>query len=276
MSYKPLAADAAKQGKILGTGPTISYEQMKCDEAIEAIINACGADPKVNWSGTNDMVRNGMDFVRPLTGDYMSEIKPGDLVFIKEPDESGLTGGAAKYKGDGVGDFSHVGMYIGDENAFEDVDKNGKVRLCNVVHSSSTMGRVAGSRLEKKVVSGGWNYRAQTDRLNYGGVWAEIPSIEPESPSLPLEEYIPDAPVIHVPPPANKEPAPGEAMVNTESTGLLLRKEPKDNAAVIKEMPKGHIVRVLEFYGAWTKVEFVDFRGMLHRGWCKAQYLRMG
>ena len=55
-----------------------------------------------------------------------------------------------KYHADGLGNFSHVGLYAG-EDALIDTDKYGKPRSCNVVHSSATMGRVAGSTLQKRL-----------------------------------------------------------------------------------------------------------------------------
>ena len=74
-------------------------------------------------------------------------LRPGALLFIHEEDERALP---ARYAGDGLGDFSHVGLYVG-ENALTDVDKSGNARSCDVVHSSATMGRVAVCRWKRVV-----------------------------------------------------------------------------------------------------------------------------
>lgn len=67
----------------------------------------------------------------------------------------------ARYAGDGLGDFSHVGLYVG-ENALTDTDKNGRRRACDVVHSSATMGRVAGSTLQN-----GWTHALWFSEIDY-------------------------------------------------------------------------------------------------------------
>lgn len=73
----------------------------------------------------------------------------GAFLFIKSEDKS-----PSKYK-DALGDFDHVGMYVGPK-ALTDKDKNGKKRTCDVMHSSATMGRVAGSTLANGWTHVGW------------------------------------------------------------------------------------------------------------------------
>ena len=83
---------------------------------------------------------------------------PGAGLLIREATEANLP---ARYAGDGLGDFSHVGLYVG-ENALTDTDKNGRRRACDVVHSSATMGRVAGSTLQN-----GWTHALWFSEIDY-------------------------------------------------------------------------------------------------------------
>jgi len=69
-------------------------------------------------------------------------------------------------------------------------------------------------------------------------------------------------------------PKPGQAIVNTQQTGLRLRKQPSLSGAPICEMPKGSILTVIDSVTGWTKVRYTGASGMLHIGWCSTEYLR--
>lgn len=116
-----------------------SYREMDCQAMIEAAVRACGG--KMNYAGSNAMAR-AVTGLMPLSEAKKAGLQVGMALFIHEEGGSYPT----KYHADGLGNFSHVGLYAG-ENALTDVDKNGRERTCNVVHSSASMGRVAGSTL---------------------------------------------------------------------------------------------------------------------------------
>ena len=103
----------------------------------------------MDYRGSNHMARSVAWLGTLENAQAEGKLKPGALLFIHEEDESGLP---AQYQGDGLGDFSHVGLYVG-ENALTDTDKHGKRRECDVVHSSQSMGRVCGSTLKN-----GWTH----------------------------------------------------------------------------------------------------------------------
>ena len=264
---KPSNIIVADKAIARALGPEISYKQEDCQKFVEETVKLCGGS--MDYRGSNAMARN-MDWMSPITPELWTNgmLRPGTALFIHDPTEQ------PNGYSDGKGDFNHVGFYVG-ENAFEDVDKNGKLRMCNVVHSGETMGRVAGSKLEKRLVSGGWSHVGWLGEVDMDGI------ILPDSDFSVGDaqgEY-PELPVITTP--ILREPGPGEAMVNTQEDELMLRKEPKVPPRgapknVIKGMPRGAIVKVLGFYGDWINVEFTDFRGTLHCGWCKTEYLRFG
>ena len=75
-------------------------------------------------------------------------------------------------------DESGTNIYLGLREAKEkldaltDVDKNGNARSCDVVHSSATMGRVAGSTLQN-----GWTHVGWAHEIDYGE--EATPGVEP-------------------------------------------------------------------------------------------------
>lgn len=132
-----------------------SYQEMDCQAMIEAAVRACGG--KMDYAGSNAMAR-AVTGLTPLSEAEKAGLQLGMALFIHED------GGTypAKYHADGLGNFSHVGLYAG-ENALVDVDKKGRERACNVVHSSSSMGRVAGSTL-----ANGWTHAGYFKEIDYG------------------------------------------------------------------------------------------------------------
>lgn len=137
-----------------------SYDQMDCQAFIEASVYHAGGS--MAYAGSNDMARNAIAWMGTLDNAIADgKLVPGAGMMIHEDDESNLP---AKYQGDGLGDFSHVGLYIGDELAVKDYAKGAILRrTCNVIHSSSSMGRVAGSTLQN-----GWTHVVWFKEIDYG------------------------------------------------------------------------------------------------------------
>ena len=153
---KPTGTDvaaAAVQAAHVG----YTYEDMDCQAFIEHCARQAGGS--MDYSGTNDMARRAAWLGTLSDARAQGRLVPGAGVLIREETEENLP---ARYVGDGLGDFSHVGLYVG-ENALTDVDKNGNARSCDVVHSSATMGRVAGSTLVN-----GWTHVLWFPEIDYG------------------------------------------------------------------------------------------------------------
>lgn len=143
-----------------------TYEDMDCQAFVEHCVKQAGGS--MSYRGSNDMARHAAWLGTLENAQAEGMLRPGALLFIHEEDESALP---ARYVGDGLGDFSHVGLYVGAD-ALSDTDKSGRRRACDVVHSSATMGRVAGSTLQN-----GWTHVGWAHEIDYGEEAA--PGVEP-------------------------------------------------------------------------------------------------
>jgi len=148
-------AVAAKAIALQAEGHT--YQEMDCQAFVEACVNGSGGS--MDYAGSNAMARNVAWMGTLANAKADGKLVPGAGLLIHEDDESGLP---ARYKGDGLGDFSHVGLYVG-EKALQDTDKSGKTRWCNTVHSSASRGRVVGGPL-----GGGWTHVVWFKEIDYG------------------------------------------------------------------------------------------------------------
>lgn len=146
---------AAAAVRAVGVGYT--YDEMDCQAFIEFCTKQAGG--AMSYRGSNDMARHAAWLGTLENAQAEGMLRPGALLFIHEEDESALP---ARYAGDGLGDFSHVGLYVGAD-ALSDTDKSGRRRACDVVHSSATMGRVAGSTLQN-----GWTHVGWAHEIDYG------------------------------------------------------------------------------------------------------------
>ena len=153
---KPTGTDVAAAA-VQATHVGYTYEDMDCQAFIEHCARQAGG--AMDYLGTNDMARRAAWLGTLAEARAQGRLVPGAGVLIREETEENLP---ARYAGDGLGDFSHVGLYVG-EDALTDVDKNGNARSCDVVHSSATMGRVAGSTL-----ANGWTHAMWFPEIDYG------------------------------------------------------------------------------------------------------------
>ena len=143
---KPTANQVARAAT-LAAHVGYTYDELDCQAFVEHCVRQAGG--RMDYLGTNDMARRAAWLGTLDEARAQGRLVPGAGLLIRESTEANLP---ARYAGDGLGDFSHVGLYVG-ENALTDTDKNGRRRACDVVHSSATMGRVAGSTLQN-----GWTH----------------------------------------------------------------------------------------------------------------------
>ncbi len=162
---KPAGTSVAAAA-VLAAHVGYTYEEMDCQAFVEHCVKQAGGT--MSYRGSNDMARHAAWLGTLENAQAEGMLRPGALLFIHEEDESALP---ARYAGDGLGDFSHVGLYVGAD-ALSDTDKNGRRRACDVVHSSATMGRVAGSTLQN-----GWTHVGWAHEIDYGEEAA--PGVEP-------------------------------------------------------------------------------------------------
>ena len=220
---------AQKGVELANRYPKILYSELDCQGFMEEIFSQCGK--KISYRGSNDMYRNACIWVGTLDeAKRQGCLQPGAALFILE--QNG--GEPDRYKADGKGNASHVGMYVG-EGALVDVDKNGVERSCNVVHSSSSMGRVAGSTLKN-----GWTHV---------GLWLDvdfdvtnIEESEAESMAATTQGKI-----------ITENLKPVNFRTKTNSKSALIPRMP--------EIPYGAIVEIHSYTGDWAKVSYQGYTG---------------
>ena len=152
---KPTANQVARAAT-LAAHVGYTYDELDCQAFVEHCVRQAGG--RMDYLGTNDMARRAAWLGTLDEARAQGRLVPGAGLLIREATEANLP---ARYAGDGLGDFSHVGLYVG-ENALTDTDKNGRRRACDVVHSSATMGRVAGSTLQN-----GWTHALWFSEIDY-------------------------------------------------------------------------------------------------------------
>lgn len=135
--------------KYLGT----PYSEMDCQAFWERCLKDVGV--RKDLAGSNAWIREMMTHGWVGTPEECKakygQIPLGAALYILKQDGNE----PAKYHGDGVGNASHIGMYIGREDG--------------AIHSSSSRGCVAYSAFKGKSINGGWNRVGLWDQIDYGG-----------------------------------------------------------------------------------------------------------
>ena len=153
---KPTAVQLARAA-VQAVGVGYTYDEMDCQAFIEHCARQAGG--AMDYLGTNDMARRAAWLGTLSQAQAEGRLVPGAGLLIREETEENLP---ARYAGDGLGDFSHAGLYVGPD-ALTDTDKTGRMRSCDAVHSSATRGRVAGSTLQN-----GWTHVLWFPEIDYG------------------------------------------------------------------------------------------------------------
>ena len=157
-------------------------------------------------------------------------VPAGALLFILEQDGKE----PAKYRGDGLGNASHIGIKTG----------RGK----GAIHSSASRGCVAESEFHDKTIrNGGWNRVGLLDCFEYETINSEF--IIHNSDVLPAggNEVKKMTVTVH---------APGGTTVN-------LRKKPGKSAALVDRVPDGAEVELLESGVTWSRVRYKGWTGWM-------------
>ncbi|MDD3336958.1 MAG: hypothetical protein PHI98_15865 [Eubacteriales bacterium] len=261
MSLK-VSGEAVAARAVTALSEGIKYSNMKCDAFVEYCVRECGG--QLDSSGSNDMARNHCAWLGTLeNAQAEGKLVPGAGLLIHEDTEESLP---AKYVGDGLGDFSHVGIYVG-ENAVVDVDKKGNQRTCDVMHSSQSMGRVAGSTL-----GNGWTHVMLFDCIEYGveadglELGAEVAAEDDGAGDSGLDAGL-----------SAGKPSSGEyyAVVYTEDGNpVKLRKTASTSEKVYWLVNCGARVRVERKKGAWVLVTAICSDGHVRRAYMMVEYLR--
>lgn len=210
-----------------------TYQEMDCQRFVETCMKDCGVREdlpgsnawyrRMNWVGTPEECKAKYGVIPKGAFLYILEQNG------KEPE---------KYKADGIGNASHIGIYTGE----------GKGAL----DSSKSRGLVGESYFKGKTVRGGWNrVGLWTDRFDYDGVNATAPG----GASMETQKT---------------DPMPVTTATVWAENGLPVKMRYKPGNSLYENLPVGTVVNVVEKGGNWTKVNYTP-----HQGWyIMTKYLR--
>ena len=234
---KPKASDLIRAApRFLG----VPYSTMDCQAFVEAALKEIGISE--NLPGSNAWYRH-MTWVGTPEECKASfgRIPKGAFLFIlshngKEPE---------KYKSDGIGNASHIGIYTGMTGAemVRIADEAGIVNALKydfgngAIHSSQSRGFVCTSNFKGKAIDGGWNRIGLWDKLSYD---------------------------INIPGEQTEEVKPMTATVNgPNGETVFLRTKPSSQASWICRVPTGAEVETGENKNGWTAVSYYGQKGYM-------------
>lgn len=240
------------------------YSAMDCQAFAERVLADCGL--RKNLPGSNawyrEILRNGWAGTPEECRKRYGKIPPGAFLFILEP--SG--GEPAKYRGDGVGNASHIGLFTGlTGKEMAGLAARAGVRGAaawnygdGAVHSSASRGRVCTSRFRGKSIPGGWNRVGLWSRIEYG---------------IQDTEYGLSAARAEDGPRKAENPGKGDGRTKTayrarvKGGALNLRKGMSVSSGRICRIPDGAEVAVTEDFGGWSAVEYGGRSGFVMTRW---------
>lgn len=237
-----------------------TYDEMDCQAFVEHCVRQAGGS--MDYLGTNDMARRAAWLGTLDEARAHGRLVPGAGVLIREETEENLP---ARYAGDGLGDFSHVGLYVG-EDALTDVDKNGNARSCDVVHSSATMRRVAGSTL-----ANGWTHVMWFQEIDYGndaglGVDQGVDSGDVANGGMDMSDEL----TAGTPATTVKQYA---VVVSPDGGPVKLRKSASTEETLYWLVNAGARVQVERERDGWALIRAICTDGHTRRAYMMAQYL---
>ena len=164
--------DGEKLGNVGFQYLGVPYSQMDCQAFVEQCLRDCGMNK--NLAGSNawfrEVMKNGAIMTPEACVKQLGTVPKGAFLFIWANDG----GEPAKYKPDGYGNASHIGICTGTRGE-------------GAIHSSKSRGCVAESKFKNKTISGGWNRVGLWDQVvyDYGG------GTSPQEPETPAEKSLP-------------------------------------------------------------------------------------
>ena len=211
--------------RIIATGQEIAkagekylntpYDVMDC----QAFVERCMADSGIwkNLPGSNSWYRfimqNGWVGSPEECKKIFGTIPIGAFLFILE--QTGRE--PEKFKGDGVGNASHIGIYT----------KAGQGAL----HSSASRGYVCESKFKGKTINGGWNRIGLWKKISYGDPFDRVLNGGAETVEVNYQARV-------------------------TGGKLYLREEPSANCDWLCRIPDGTIITITEELGEWGKTTY--------------------
>ena len=193
----------------------VSYSTMDCQAFVEKCLSDCGI--RKDLAGSNAWYRfimqNGWVGTPEECKALFGFIPVGAFLFIWKKD-----GEPEKYRGDGIGNLSHIGIYTGKGEG--------------AINSSSFRGCVCESKFKGKSINGGWNRVGLWKVIDYG-----------EAVNRILNG-------------GGTKPVEVKYQAKVVGGGLNLRADKSTSSERLAQIPDGAIVSVTEEDGAWSKTSY--------------------
>ena len=228
-----------------------SYDEMDCQKFVEICLHDCG--DSTDLSGSNAWYRRVMKEGWVGTPEEcvsrFGQVPPGAFLFILEPVSASTP---AKYRDDGIGDATHIGLVTG-------VGKG-------AIHSSHSKGGVCESAFSGKTVPhGGWNRVGLWDHVDYH--IGTDPQPGPDPTPTPEPEPTHTIGMIVVP----------------DGTNVITRKGPGKNYGMSKagRIQNGELVTILGSetgldHKTWYHISWTDRRGATWVCWVMGDFVQIG
>jgi len=223
------------------------YSVMDCQAFVEKCLADCGW--KIDLAGSNAWFRKCYNEGWVGTPEECvrkyGTTPDGAFLFILEHDG----GEPDKYKPDGLGNASHIGLCTGNRGE-------------GAIHSSKSRGGVAESKYHNKSINGGWNRVGLLPKeINYHTGDQPEPSPEPTPEPVPEKEY---------------------AVVWSENgKPVNTRKGPDESYGQSKagRIPVGEIVEIISRTvnnqcELWCRIRWTDPSGATWVCWMKSDFLK--
>ena len=220
----------------------VPYSRMDCQAFAEQCLRDCGLE--INLAGSNawfrEVYRNGVILTPEECVKRYGSVPPGAFLFILKTDG----GEPEKYRADGLGDASHIGIVTGKGEG--------------AIHSSASRGCVAESVFRGRTIpNGGWNRVGLWNRVDYG---VDImPAV-----SVPGDD------------PADADPAATAVVWAENGKPVNTRKGPGKHYGLSKagKLPVGTAVEILSRKGSWDQIRCTDRNGASWVCWMMDAFLR--
>ena len=209
------------------------YEEMDCQAFVEKCMADVGYPRDLGGSNSwyRECMKNGWVGSPEDCAKEFGSVPKGALLFILEAVSASTP---AKFRNDGVGDATHMGIVTG--------------RGDGAIHSSKSRDGVVTSKFKGKTIpNGGWNRVGLLDVFDYRGEGTgSTPS--PES-AADVEDYLGD-----------EETMRG---IVTAETGRTVNLRKTKGGKLIERISIGTEVEILDYGSEWCKVKAGRYKGWM-------------
>ena len=204
----------------------VPYSEMDCQKFVEKCLSDCGDHTDLGGSNSwyRECIKNGWVGTPEDCRIRFGIVPPGAFLFILSSVSEKTP---AKFRDDGIGDATHIGLVTGTGRG--------------AIHSSKSKGCVCESDFSGKTVPhGGWNRVGLWNHVDYGG--EQVPHDSGGGGAMAEEK----------------------ATVHSDNGyPVKMRAEKTTNCNLYWKVPSGAIVDLLEMGEDWCRIRYDDHVGWM-------------